>query len=895
VAPSEAGGYPSPVNPRFILVDGSGYIFRAYFALRQTRQGGRNIELTTSYGMPTGALHVFSNMLMRLYLDERPDFCAVVFDSEGRTFRHELYSEYKATRKERPPDLTPQLPWFEPIVRGFQLPVVKLPGVEADDVIATLTRLARARGMDVTIFGADKDLMSLVDDEGHVTIVDTMREIVYDAARVVEKFGVGPSKVSDWLALRGDSSDNIPGVAGIGEVTATRLLASYGSIEGILTHAHELKGKLGDTLRDPVQLQNLELSRRLVALRADIEVPDILSFRRHEWNAAALAEIFTKLEFNRFVARLAATFVSDPDGYVTVGDEAALDALVAAARAAGEMAFDIQGELTGLSIATKGHPAAYLPLGHRYLGVPRQLDPALVLERLRPLLEDPAIVKYGQDYKHELGLLERRGIALVGVRCDPMLGAYLLDPGAVTYDVPALARRYLDHKTVVLPKKSFEEIELPLATRFAAEEADIVLALGKLLRGRVEAAGMASLMDDVEMPLARVLGVMERNGIRVEVPVLKELGQKLGEECQRLERQIQEIAGFPVNPGSPKQLVELLYEKLGLRGANMRRTKSGAFSTDADQLEELIDAHPIVKPILEHRELIKLKGTYLDALPAWVSPEDKRLHTRYIQVAASTGRLASKDPNVQNIPIRTALGKEVRRAFVADDGFLLVSADYSQIELRIVAHLSRDPVLVAAFAGDVDVHAQTAAEVFAVGLAEVTPEMRRVAKAVNYGLGYGQSDFGLSRALDIPRDKARVYIESYFHKFARVREFMEQSIAEARRTQVARTLLGRRIPIPGISSQKWGERAAGERFARNAPIQGSAADILKLAMLKMHAHTGPEARMILTVHDELVFEVAEARAQEFAALAKREMEAAFTLEVPLRIDVGVARSWADAH
>jgi DNA polymerase-1 len=533
--------------------------------------------------------------------------------------------------------------------------------------------------------------------------------------------------------------------------------------------------------------------------------------------------------------------------------------------------------------------------------VPRQLDAAAVAAALAPLLVDPAVAKIVHDVKAARLAL---GVPIDPPLVDSMLAAYLLDPGAANYALGPLGKRYLDHTPMPIEEvsgkgreaKPFGEGDVGAATRFAGEQADLALALGKLLGGRVRQAGMGPLMDDLELPLARILGEMEITGILVDVNVLRELGQKLGEECAALERKIQEIAGFPVNPLSPKQLGELLFERLGLRSDNMRKVKSGGYSTDAEQLEELIDDHPIIRPLLEHRELIKLKGTYLDALPTHVSAEDGRLHTSYIQVGASTGRLASKDPNVQNIPIRTAQGREIRRAFIAPPGKVLVSADYSQIELRIIAHLSSDPLLVRAFAEDVDVHAQTAAEVFGVPLAEVTPAMRRVAKAVNYGLGYGQSEYGLSRALDIPREEAHRYIDTYFGRFAGVREYMQAAIAEARRAQVLRTLLGRRIPIPMITSGRYAERAAAERFARNAPIQGSAADILKLAMLRMDAACrGTAARMTLTVHDELVFEVPEGAAQAFAATAKGEMEAAYTLAVPLKVDVGIAASWAGAH
>jgi DNA polymerase I len=901
VASGAAGDYSSAVT-RFTIVDGSGYIFRAYFALKQARSGGRSIELSTSYGMPTGALHVFSSMMMRLHLDEKPELAAVVFDAEGQTFRHKLDREYKATRRDMPPDLAPQLPWFERIAVAFRMPVLRVPGVEADDVIASLVRRARAFGMEVVIYGADKDLMQLVGPG--VTMIDSMREITYDAERVKQKFGVGPEKVRDWLALRGDSSDNIPGVEGIGEVTATKLLTEFGTIEGVLANLDKVRGKIADKLRDPVQLRALELSRTLVTLRDDIEVPDLLSFGRKEWDQPALTEIFTALEFTSILTRLQATFATDPATYRTLLDVADVEALLARARAAGEVAVHVvstppgpsKPALVGVALAVPGEAPAYVPSSHRYLGAPRQIEPAALLALLRPILTDPAVRKVVHDVKSARLVT---GIDIEPVPADPMIAAYLLDPGAAGYGLPAVAKRYLDHATVPLEEvcgkgrdaKAFEECDVAAATRWAAEAADVSLALGKLLAARVAQSGMGKLLDEIEMPLTRCLQRMEELGVAMDVPVLRQLGQEIGDECVRLEKQIQEIAGFPLNPLSPKQLQELLFERLGLRSDHMRKLKSGGFSTDAEQLEELVDEHPIIKPLLEHRELIKLKGTYLDPLPAWVAA-DGRLHTSYIQVAASTGRLASRDPNIQNIPIRTDLGRRIRRAFVAQPGHVLVSADYSQIELRVIAHLSDDPLLVRAFVEDKDVHGETAAEVFGVARDAVTPLMRRVAKAVNYGLGYGQSDYGLSRVLDIPREEARKYIETYFGRFPGVRTYMEAAIAEARRTQVLRTILGRRIPIPMITSGRYAERAAAERFARNAPIQGSAADILKLAMLRMQAL---DARMLLTVHDELVFEIPEAEAPAFAALAKREMEAAYSLKVPLKVDVGISATWAGAH
>jgi DNA polymerase-1 len=903
------------MSSRLIVVDGSNYIFRAFFALQKARAGGRNIQLTTSTGMPTGALHVFSNMLTRLYLDEKPELCAVVFDAGEKTFRNDIDPEYKANREEPPDELKPQFPWFGKIVEAFQLPVLRIPHVEADDVIATLVRRARARGLEVVIYTGDKDLMQLVDE--HVRVVDTMNDKSYDPAAVTEKFGVPPAKVAEWLSLSGDSVDNIPGVEGVGKATATKLLTQYGDIDSILAAADrgEIKGKLGERLRDATQRDNLARSRKLVALKDDVELPcDVLELKRRDWNLPALAEVFRQLEFSRLLARLETTFVSHKDRYRTLlaADAPSLPQLAADLRQAGELAVHVaatadgaRGRLHGLGVTAAGVPATYLPVAHRYLGAPAQLSAEQVLSALGPLLADESLPKHVHDAKSALLVLSSEGADLRGVRCDVMLASYLLDATQTSHALPELARQHISHDAISVDqlvgkgksKKALPEVDVAAAAEWGAEAADLTLALAKLLRPRLENAGLAELHDTLELPLSRVLAVMEKTGIRVETQLLRRLGQKLGEDVARLEKAIQAEAGTPINVQSPKQLGELLFEKLGLRSEKMRKTSLG-YSTDAEQLEELVDAHPIVKLILEHRELSKLKSTYLDELPLHVDPETHRLHTSYLQAVATTGRLSSKHPNIQNIPVRTALGREIRRAFVADPGMTLVSADYSQIELRVIAHLSHDPVLVHAFEQGIDVHAQTAAEVFGVPLAEVTPEHRRVAKAVNYGLGYGQTDFGLSRALDIPRDDARRYIERYFQRFAGVSTYMQNLLAEAHKALAVTTILGRRVSIPALGARNYGERSAAERLARNAPIQGSAADILKLAMLRCQElceKSAGAARMLLTVHDELVFEVADERAQAFADEARHAMETAYRLAVPLQVDVGIAKSWADAH
>lgn len=925
-------GYGPPVAAqRFLILDGSGYIFRAYFALHQGRSGGRNIHLSNSSGMPTGALYVFTNMLMRLYEDQRPDLCAVVFDAPGRTFRHELDPEYKANRREKPEDLVTQLPWFEKIVHAFRLPVLAEPGVEADDVIATLAKHARAKGLDVTIVSGDKDLMQLVDDE--LVMVDSMRDVRYDVARVTEKFGVPPKLVSEFLALCGDSSDNISGMPGVGKKTAAKLLNEYGSIDALLDNTDKLKGKMRERFEDPEHLERLARSRKLVALRDDVPLErDIMSLGRQEWDSEGLRALFEELGFSNLLARVQPSFASDDEtgqdivdkpppsslasdhaAYKTVVNEEQLDVFLDDCQKEGLLSVAMfppalragKGDLVGLGLATVDRAPVYVPLAHRYLGAPKQLAMQLVAQKISDVLADGRVALVVHDYKTTWRVLTELGATLPQPRCDTMLASYLYDASQTNHEIDVLAKSHLDYKTTPITtvfgkgrRKSLpDEVDVSATMRYASEAAHVIAALGLRLPPLLEKAGLSSLMHDIELPLSVVLAKMESAGICLRSDILRELGQKVGATCQALEGKIAEAAGEAINISSPKQLSVLLFERLGLRTDRMRKTTLG-FSTDHATLDELRDAHPVVPLVIEYRELTKLKSTYLDALPPLVSPNTGRLHTSYTQTVASTGRLASTHPNIQNIPVRTELGREIRRAFVAKDGCVLVSADYSQIELRVLAHLSQDKVLCQAFADDVDVHAQTAAEVFDVKLDNVTKEQRRVAKAVNYGLGYGQTDFGLSRALDISRAQARQYIDTYFERFFGVKSFMEKHLIEARQKKVVTTILGRRLPIPGIAAKRYQDRSAAERLARNAPIQGSAADILKLAMLRLHTlfeEDKAPGTMLLTVHDELVFEVVEENADELAAIVRREMENAYALDVPLKVDLGVAKSWADAH
>jgi DNA polymerase I len=925
------------VGERLAILDGYGYIFRAHYGLVTGGKGGQPVRLSTVAGMPTGALYVYTSMLVRLYLDHRPERIAVVFDAPGPTFREEIDPAYKANRSEMPDDLRVQMPYFRPLTEAFSWPVVAVPGVEADDVIASLVTCARERDWDVTIYSADKDLMSLVDDR--VVVIDSMRQITYDTPRVIEKFGVPPGQVSEWLALVGDTSDNVPGMSGIGKVTAARLLNQYGSIDGVLAHRGELKGKLAATFADPVELEKLDRSRKLVALRHDCALPvELDALVAGPWQGDQLKAMLTDLEFNVLIERLEGrggkgsrsghagaapaaspapapapvapgVEVEGPVDLVLTCD--ALADLCAAATAAGRLAVVAETDgarsdvarLIGLALAVPGRSPAYLPLAHRYLSVPSQLGDA-ALAPLAAVLADPAVAVVAHDGKELIKALAGRGLPAPRLADDTMLAAYLIDPETERFELAAVCQAVLG--AALSPRSAltgsgkgarpFESVAVEDAARHAGRAAAAVLALGGVLSERLDRAGQTSLYREVELPLAAMLARVERTGIRIDVAHLRRLSERLASQCGELERTIYQQAGGELNLGSPKQLGALLFDKLGLTSDRMRKTKTG-YSTDHEVLESLVELHPIVRPILEHRELGKLRSTYIDALPPLVNPTTGRLHTSFRQAVAATGRLSSVDPNLQNIPIRSEIGREIRRAFVASPGRLLVAVDYSQIELRVLAHLSKDPVLTRAFVEGVDVHTQTAAEVFGIPREEVGDHERRVAKAVNYGLVYGQSDFGLGRALDIPRSEARHYIDRYFERFSTIRRFMDELVAEARRTGGATTILGRRRPIPGLTARDFRVRSAAERVAQNTPMQGSGADIMKLAMLRVDALIAEEqldAAILLTVHDELVLEVAEADARAIADRVADTMAKVVSLAVPLEVTIGIGANWADA-
>jgi DNA polymerase-1 len=913
---------------RLYIVDGHGYIFRAHYGLMNVSRGERReVRLSTSEGMPTGALYVFARMLMRLEEDNAPARMAVVFDDKSgrKTFRAEMFPAYKATRKEPPEELQVQMEYFPKIVRGMGWPVLAVPGVEADDVIATLVVAARKKDWDVVIYSADKDIMQLIGD--HVSMIDALHQKTYTREEVIKKMGVPPEKIPDFLALVGDTSDNIPGIRGVGDKTAASLLDHYGSLDALIAANPVVpRIQVKQPFGDPEQLERVKVSRKLVELKRDVALPVPLEeLVVSEWNLGELLQLFTELEFAVLVDKVkmkmppsdAAAVVPAPEATPLAsvesrGDtqivtrQSAIAELAKHARAAQRMAIFVELDperveragIVAIAACVPGHAPAYLPIGHRYIGAPAP-PPRDDLAPLFAVLADPAIAKVCHDSKTVIRSFAALGVNVQGVVEDTMLAAFLLDPTQESEPGEAVAQRLggvlLPARTVIVGrgKASLEGVEVERAAPWAGAIAHAVLAIADQLPARLDTGGLAALYRDIELPVARLLAHVERIGIHIDVDHFRTLSREVEGRLAALESDIYKLAGTELNIGSPKQLQELLYDKLGIETKGVRRTKTG-LSVDSDTLEQF--DHPIIKPILEHREISKLKGTYLDALPPLISPKTGRVHTTFNQVVAETGRISSQDPNLQNIPIRSELGMKIRRGFRAAAGKVLIAADYSQIELRILAHLSGDPLLTSAFRDRVDVHTQTAAEVFSVPREQVTPEQRRIAKAVNYGLSYGQSDFGLARALDVSRPQAAEYSRRYFQRFPTIHKFMDEIVAVARAQGGARTLLGRWRPIPNLMSKSPQARHAAERVAQNTPMQGTGADIIKLAMLRTTERIAREkwpVEMLLTVHDELVFEAPPELAEEVGAGLSEEMENVYKLAVPLEVDIGIGETWAD--
>ena len=903
-----------------VLVDGSWYLYRAFHAIP---------PLSTKAGEPTNAVLGVVNMLYKLLDERKPERMAVVVDAPGKTFRDDLYTEYKANRPAMPDELRAQVePLFEAI-KGMGICLLRIDGVEADDVIGTLARQAAAAGSSTVISTGDKDLAQLVDE--HVTLVNTMDNTTLDRERVVQKFGVTPEQIIDYLALVGDSIDNIPGIPGVGPKTAVKWLQQYGNLETLKAKAGEVSGKIGDRLRE--SLSTLDLSRELATIRCDVELPltiDDLALKPQDTDR--LGALFERLEFTRLLRRVRGGSESQPPAepmaaaampdatplvrpvgrYETVVTMEALEGWLERIAAAPLVALDtettslayMRAELVGISLAVTPGDAAYIPLAHRYPGAPDQLNREAVLARLKPWLESTT-PKVGHHLKYDAHIFANHGIALRGVVHDTMLESYVLNSTATRHDMDSVAALYLGVATLKyedvvgkgVKQITFDQVDLDTATRYSAEDADVALRLHAALWPKLTAVpDLERVYREIECPLVPVLRQMEYAGVMIDARLLREQSQELAAKMAATEKAAHAAAGGPFNLGSPKQLQEILYDRLQL--PKLGKTQKGQPSTSEDVLEQLAEIHELPRLILDYRALTKLKSTYTDKLPIDIDPRTKRIHTSYHQAVAATGRLSSSDPNLQNIPIRTAEGRRIRQAFIAPRGFKLLAADYSQIELRIMAHLSGDEGLLAAFASDQDVHRATAAEVFGLSLEAVTADQRRSAKAINFGLIYGMSAFGLAKQLGIERSQAQAYVDRYFERYPGVRRYMDETRAGARRSGYVSTVFGRRLHLPDINSRNNQVRQYAERSAINAPMQGTAADIIKRAMIevaKWLEAEEPRARLIMQVHDELVVEVPEERTSEIGNNVARIMEGAAELRVPLRVDRGVGANWDEAH
>ncbi|WBG64575.1 DNA polymerase I [Pseudomonas citronellolis] len=906
-----------------VLVDGSSYLYRAFHALP---------PLTTSTGMPTGAVKGVLNMLKSLRKQYPDSPFAVVFDAKGPTFRDELFAEYKSHRPPMPDELRVQIEPLHAAVRALGLPLLCVEGVEADDVIGTLARSSAAAQRPVVISTGDKDMAQLVD--GHITLVNTMTGSTLDVDGVKEKFGVGPELIIDYLALMGDKVDNIPGVPGVGEKTALGLLTGVGGgldvLYASLNKVPELpiRGAKGLPAKLEENREQAYLSYQLATIKTDVALDiELDALHPGEPDREALIELYRQLEFKNWLDDLlreakeagespAESAPAQDSRYETVLEQAAFDAWLQKLQAAELIAFDTettsidaqQAQVVGVSFAVEPGEAAYVPLAHSYMGVPQQLDRDAVLKALKPLLEDPNKAKVGQHAKYDINVLANAStpIEVRGVAFDTMLESYVLNSTATRHDMDSLALKYLGHSTIRFEdiagkgakQLTFDQIALEQAGPYAAEDADVTLRLHQALWEKLQAIpSLAKVLTDIEMPLVPVLARIERNGALVDANLLGLQSRELGEKMVELERKSFELAGQEFNLGSPKQLGAILYEKLGL--PVLAKTATGQPSTAENVLADLAEQdYELPKVIMQYRSLSKLKSTYTDKLPEQINPRTGRIHTSYHQAVAATGRLSSTDPNLQNIPIRTAEGRRIRQAFVAPAGCRLLSADYSQIELRIMAHLAQDEGLLDAFRHDRDVHRATAAEVFGLPLEEVTPEQRRRAKAINFGLIYGMSAFGLAKQIGVERKEAQAYIDRYFARYPGVLAYMERTRAQAAEQGYVETLYGRRLYLPEIGSKNAAMRKAAERTAINAPMQGTAADIMKLAMVAVDdwlQASGIDARVILQVHDELVLEVREDLVEEVAAKLRDLMGKAAELAVPLIVETGSGSNWDEAH
>ncbi|TKB46580.1 DNA polymerase I [Thalassotalea mangrovi] len=909
----------------YILVDGSSYLFRAYHVPYLQ-------ALSNADGHPTGAITGVLNMLKSLKKDYPDGKVIVVFDAKGKTFRNDLYPEYKANRPPMPDDLRCQIAPLHNIIKAMGYPLLVIEGVEADDVIGTLAQQASEKGLETVISTGDKDMAQLVTE--HVTLINTMTSTTTDVDGVIEKFGVRPDQIIDFLALVGDKVDNIPGVHKCGPKTAVKWLSEYENLEGVIANAEKVKGKIGENLRAAVD--QLPLSYELATIKTDVELEqDLCEIKASEPEVDTLRSLLEEFELKRLLAELNAGSAPDdseaqasddaeeeltvlnqdiPSNYQIIFDEDELDKWIEKLTESGIFAFDtettslnyMQAKLVGLSFATEVGEAAYLPLTHDYEGAPQQLNLELVLEKFKPLLEDVNLIKIGQNLKYDANVLNNYGITLAGIGFDTMLESYCFNSVATRHNMDALAEKYLDYKTVHFEdiagkgakQLTFNQIDIDKAGHYAAEDADITLRLHQVLWPKLQKSEkQCSVFTDIELPLLPVLARMEQHGVLIDADLLNEQSQYIANRLDEIEVAAHNIAGKSFNLSSPKQLQTILFEELEI--PVIKKTPKGAPSTAEEVLQELALDYPLPKLILEHRGLAKLKSTYTDKLPLMIDSNTGRVHTSYHQAVTATGRLSSTDPNLQNIPIRSDEGKKIRQAFIAPDNHKIVAIDYSQIELRIMAHLSNDPGLLKAFAQGRDIHQATAAEIFGIELDEVTSDHRRSAKAINFGLIYGMSAFGLAKQLGIARGKAQDYMDKYFERYPGVLTYMEDTRHLANEQGYVETLYGRRLFLPEIKSRNQARKKAAERAAINAPMQGTAADIIKLAMLAVDqwivAQNDPRIKMTMQVHDELIFEIHEDIVEDATQKLVQIMNDAVQLNVPLIAESGIGDNWQQAH
>lgn len=888
----------------FILVDGSSYLYRAFHALP---------ALANSKGIPTGAIYGVINMLKRLLADYHPEYMAVVFDAKGKTFRDELYEDYKATRTAMPDELARQIEPIHHIIKALGLPLIMIEGVEADDVIGTLAIAAKEQGIQTLISTGDKDLAQLVSAE--ITLINTMSNTLYTIEKVIEKFGVPPESIIDYLALVGDSSDNIPGVPNVGPKTAAKWLQQYQSLDNIIKHAAEISGKVGENLR--ASLTQIPLAKSLATIKCDVKLPfDYHQLKIKNPDKKALIDLYKEMEFKSWLAELLEESqennAAQYSQYKIILTKKELQNFIGEIKDAKIFAFDIQtnernsihAALVGVAIAIAPGQAAYIPCGHVYPDAPNQLSKDDIILQLKPVFEDALLTKIAQNMKYNLQILLNNKVSLKGPCFDVMLESYILDSTGNRHDINSLALKYLGHRALSyediagkgVAQKNINEIDLQKASTYAAEYADITLRLHQLLWSRLqEENGIKNVFANIEMPLLFVLAEIERYGVLIDPEKLKKQGKELEKRLQELEKDAFNLAGQSFNLNSPKQLQEILFQKLNL--PILQKTPTGQPSTADPVLQELAVDFALPRTIIEYRSLSKLISTYTNRLVEQIHPRTERVHTFYNQTGTSTGRLSSSDPNLQNIPIRSVEGRKIRQAFIAPKNYKLISADYSQIELRIMAHISEDKGLLYAFENNLDIHQATAAEVWETPIDQVTQEMRRNAKAINFGLIYGMSAFGLTKQLGIDRHAAQSYIDKYFARYPGVKHYMDNTRKLAKEKGYVETLWGRRLYIPDINASQIPRQKAAERAAINAPLQGSAADIIKLAMIQIDQWlktTGLDARMIMQVHDELVFEAREEQLPQIIEGVRQHMSSVAKLRVPLIVAIGIGDNWDDA-